>query len=174
MGEETTQPEGEAQMSGLEELAGKYLTFKVGEEEYGADILQVQEIIKVPEITKVPHAPQVVRGIINLRGKVIPVIDLRLKFGMQHDEISNYNRIIVVYVQLEGETTTLGMLVDEVSEVCDITAQQMEPLPAFDTQVQTEFIAAVAKLEDRVAILLDMDRLLTQDESAGVQQAASK
>ena len=122
--------------------AGKYLTFKLGAEEYGLEILKVQEIIKMMDITKVPRTPPFVRGVINLRGKVIPVVDLRLKFGMESRETTDKTCVIVVQVSLTGiagGSVTMGTIVDEVYEVLDINAEQIEPAPEFGTSVAVSY-----------------------------------
>jgi purine-binding chemotaxis protein CheW len=147
-------------------LAGKYMTFKLAEEEYGLEILKVREIIGLMEITRIPRTPDFVRGVINLRGRVIPVTDLRLKFDMEQGEATAQNVIIVVQYELRGETVTNGILVDEVVEVLDIAADRIEPPPTYDAaQVDTEFILGVGKGEKRVIFLLDIGRVLTGAES---------
>ncbi|MFW6114632.1 MAG: chemotaxis protein CheW [bacterium] len=132
MAEQTTVESSEDQ----QEKAGKYLTFVLAEEEYGLEILKVREIIGLMGITAVPRTPEHVKGVINLRGKVIPVIDLRLKFGMQEIEHTTETCIIVVSVN-ESE---IGVLVDRVSEVLDIEAGQIEEAPSFGSEVNTEFV----------------------------------
>ena len=131
--------------------AGKYLTFKLGAEEYGLEILKVQEIIKMMDITRVPRTPAFVRGVINLRGKVIPVVDLRLKFGMESRETTDKTCVIVVQVAQASAASgavTMGTIVDEVSEVLDISGGQIEPPPEFGTSVNTDFILAKDRSPD--------------------------
>ena len=157
---------------GMEELAGKYLTFELGDESYGLQILKVQEIIKMQEITKVPRTPDYVKGVINLRGKVMPVIDLRTTFGMEEVEASRDTCIIVVQVQ-RGETSViLGVIVDKVSEVLEIGAEEIEPAPSFGTQVETHFILGMAKTKDSVKILLDIDKVVSEGEMEALAQTA--
>ena len=160
----------ETSRESLEGLAGKYLTFRLGEEDYGLEILKVQEIIGMQEITGIPRTPDFVKGVINLRGKVIPVVDLRLKFGMAEAAVSRKTCIIVVQVRQEGDRVIMGIVVDEVSEVMEIGGQAIEPAPAFGTQLDTHFILGMAKTENAVKILLDLDRVLTRQELEAIQQ----
>ena len=152
----------------LTALAGKYLTFKLDVEEFGLEILKVQEIIKMMDITRVPRTPEFVRGVINLRGKVIPVIDLRLKFGMESLANTDKTCIIVVQVARRESTLTMGIIVDEVSEVLDITNEEIEPAPSFGTSLDTQFILGMAKTKGSVKILLDINKVLASDEIASL------
>lgn len=153
-----------------ESMAGKYLTFDLGEEVYGIGILKVQEIIGLMNVTKVPRTPECVRGVINLRGKVIPVMDLRLKFGMESKEDTERTCIIVVQVTWERSEITMGILVDEVSEVVDIASAQIEDTPSFGVTVDTDFILGMGKVNDRVIMLLDSDKVLSGAEIEAVDQ----
>ncbi len=152
----------------MSSLSGKYLTFKLGNETYGIQILKVQEIIGLMNITTVPRTPDFVRGVINLRGKVIPVIELRKKFNMESTEDTDHTCIIVVQVTGQNGLITMGVLVDEVSEVVDITGDQLEPAPSFGTNIDTAFILAMGKLGDSVVILLDIDKVLTAGELSSI------
>lgn len=146
--------------SGLEGLAGGYLTFSLGAEVFGIEILKVQEIIGIMAITMVPNTPEHVRGVINLRGKVIPVIELRLKFGMKPVPDTDRTCIIVVQVRgLEGPIT-IGVLVDRVSDVVHILGGQIETPPAFGMSVNAGAILGLGKLNERIVILLDVDKAL--------------
>ena len=145
----------------------KYLTFTLGEEEYGLEILKVREIIGLMEITRVPRMPDFVRGVINLRGKIIPVIDLRRKFGMQTTGDTRETCIIVV--DLEG--TNMGVVVDRVSEVLDISPAEVEETPEFGTAVDTAFIMGMGKAGDRVVMLLDIGKVLTGEEMRAIARA---
>lgn len=136
------------------------VTFSIGEEEFGVDILKVQEIIRTMEITKVPRAPAFVEGVINLRGKVIPIIDLRKRFGLESREHDKHTRIIVI----EINNMIVGFVVDSVSEVLRIPSNTVEPPPPVVAGLESEYISGVGKLEDRLLILLDLDRLLSGDE----------
>lgn len=142
------------------------VTFSIGEEEFGVDILKVQEIIRTMEITKVPKAPDFVEGVINLRGNVIPIIDLRKRFGLATREHDKHTRIIVI----EISNMIVGFVVDSVSEVLRIPANTVEPPPPVVSGLESEYISGVGKLEDRLLILLDLDRLLSGDEKKVLQQ----
>lgn len=149
---------------GLQELEGKYLTFALGKEEYGIGILKVREIIGLMEITAVPHTPAYIKGVINLRGRVIPVLDLRLKFDMAPEEYTERTCIIVVEVQGESTAIQVGMLVDSVSEVLNVAGQEIEPPPVFGGSTETAFILGMAKVKKEVKILLDADRIIGTGE----------
>ncbi|MBU0909949.1 MAG: chemotaxis protein CheW [Proteobacteria bacterium] len=142
-------------------LAGKYLTFDLGKEEYCIGILKVREIIGLMEITAVPHTPRYIKGVINLRGSVIPVLDLRSKFDMEAKEYTERTCIIVVEVQGETETVLVGMIVDSVSEVLNIVEAEIEPPPTFGGDaVETDNFLGMAKIKGRVKILLDTDKVI--------------
>ena len=140
--------------------AGKYLTFELANEAYGIEILKVREIIGIMDITKVPRMPHHVRGVINLRGKVIPVIDLRLKFDMSETEQTSETCIIVVDVR----GNQMGLQVDKVSEVLDINSSEIEDAPEVGSSVDNSFILGMGKAKGRVNILLNIDRVLTQSD----------
>lgn len=148
------------------ELAGKYLTFKLAREEYGIGILKIREIIGMMSITGIPQAPPFIKGVINLRGKVIPVTDLRIKFGLESQEQTDRTCIIVVEVSQDGRPITMGLLVDTVSEVANIKGDAIEPPPAFGTRLDTAFIQGMAKIDGGVKILLDIDQVLTVADPA--------
>ena len=139
---------------------GKFLTFLLHEEEYGLEILKVREIIGLMDITAVPQTPDYVRGVINLRGQVIPVIDLRLKFGLTEGEYGRRTCIIVVDVN----GVLMGIVVDTVSEVMDIASADIEETPSFGTKLNTDYILGMGKVKGRVKILLDIARVLTSEE----------
>jgi purine-binding chemotaxis protein CheW len=141
-------------------LAGKYLTFALASEEYGLPVLRVREIIKMMDITAVPQVPHYVRGVINLRGKVIAVVDLRRKFSLDVIPDGDRTAIIVVELDLPAGRTLVGVLVDAVSEVLNIVPNEIEPTPTFGDQVDTTFMLGVAKVKGTVKILLDLNRLL--------------
>lgn len=151
----------------IHELGGKYLTFRLDNEEYGVEILKVREIIGLMDITKVPQTPDFVEGVINLRGKVIPVIDLRSKFGLDRTEYNEQTCIIVVDVGL-----MMGIIVDTVSEVNDIPSASIEPAPQLGSMVDTSFILGMGKVKDEVKILLDIDKVLTTEELVNIQEMA--
>lgn len=155
-------------------LAGKYMTFQLAREEYGLEILKVREIIGLMEITRVPRTREFVRGVINLRGKVIPVVDLRLKFGMEKTEATDQTVIIVVQCAVDGRPLTMGLLVDQVLEVLSIDAAQIEPAPSLaHAQLDEEFILGVGKHEKRIVFLLDIARILSSDEAKELSRAAN-
>ena len=147
-----------------EALEGKYLTFFLAGEEYGIGILKIREIIGMMPITPVPKTPDFVRGVINLRGKVIPVVDLRNKFAMPAKETTDRTCIVVVEISASSGALQIGCLVDTVSEVLNIRRADIEATPSFGTELDTRYILGMAKLEGGVKILLDIDRVLsTQD-----------
>lgn len=151
---------------------GKYLTFVLNEEEYGIGILKIKEIIGMMPITTVPQTPDFVKGVINLRGKVIPIVDLRARFGM--DTIDYTERTCIIVVEIEGPAGMLmiGIVVDAVSEVLNIKGEDIEDTPTFGTKLNTDYILGMAKMEGGVKILLDIDRVLTGDEIAVIEKAA--
>jgi len=149
------------------ESLSKYLTFGLGDEEYGLEILKVREIIGLMQITGVPRTPDFVRGVINLRGKVIPVIDLRLKFNM--DEIGDTVQTCIIVVVI-GDML-MGVLVDQVSEVLDIQGKDIEEAPQFGVNIDTEFILGIGKAKGKVIILLDIQKVLTDSEILKMQSS---
>jgi purine-binding chemotaxis protein CheW len=144
--------------------AGKYLTFQLGREVYGIGILKVQEIIGMMPMTRVPKTPEFVRGVINLRGKVIPVIELRRKFALEIREDTECTCIVVVQVAGSAGMVTMGLLVDEVSEVMNVAQEQIEAPPSFGVGVDTGFILGMGKFGQKVIMLLDADQVLSSDE----------
>ncbi|MFP4164070.1 MAG: chemotaxis protein CheW [Chitinispirillaceae bacterium] len=150
--------------SEMTDLEGKYLTFRLADEGYGLEILKVQEIIGMMSITRIPRTPEFIRGVINLRGKVIPVVDLRLKFGLDKKNDTQKTCIIVVQVTKDEQEVTMGIIVDEVSEVLDIEAKQIEPPPSFGATVDTDFILGMGKASQKVVMLLDVDKVLSKNE----------
>jgi purine-binding chemotaxis protein CheW len=142
---------------------GKYLTFSLAGEEYGVPVLKVREIIKMMDITVVPQVPAHVRGVINLRGKVITVIDLRLKFGFDAQEQTDETAIVVVEVRVDSGKVLMGIVVDSVSDVLNIQGDEIENTPAFGDRVETDYLSGMAKVKGRVKILLDLDRALGWD-----------
>jgi purine-binding chemotaxis protein CheW len=157
------------------DLSGKYMTFKLAEEVYGLEILKVREIIGMMDVTRVPRTSDFIRGVINLRGKVIPVMDLRLKFGMNKTEATDQTVIIVVQLTTKEEGDfTMGILVDEVLEVLFIKGDQIEPPPNFgNAAIDAEFILGVGKADKRVIFLLDIGKVLTSSELAQLKKNAT-
>jgi len=156
----------------MAEKEGKYLTFTMANEEYGIGILKVKEIIGMMPITTVPQTPEFVKGVINLRGKVIPVVDLRLMFGMVSIDYTERTCIIVVEIEEQSGTVMIGIVVDAVSEVLNIKAEEIEDTPTFGTKLNTDYILGMAKMEGSVKILLDIDRVLSAEEVAVLEKAA--
>ncbi len=151
---------------------GKYLTFSLGNEEYGIGILKIREIIGMLPITAVPETPHYVKGVINLRGKVIPVVNLRLRFGMPEIEIGDRTCIIVVETAGAGGLMPVGIVVDAVSEVLNIRAEEIEDPPSFGVRLNTDYILGMAKRDKGVKILLDIDRVLGAEDLEAMRQAA--
>jgi len=151
---------------------GKYLTFSLAEEEYGIGILKIKEIIGMLPVTSVPQTPEYVKGVVNLRGKVIPVIDLRLRFEMEPIDYTERTCIIVVEIAGQAGTVLIGIVVDSVSEVLNIKVEDIEETPAFGSQVNTEYILGMAKMEGGVKILLDIDKVLGAEEINVLENAA--
>ncbi|NLH41228.1 MAG: purine-binding chemotaxis protein CheW [Planctomycetes bacterium] len=152
---------------------GKYLTFALAQEEYGLEILKVREIIGYMDVTAVPQTPHYVRGVINLRGQVIPVVDLRAKFGMESVDITDQTCIIVVEISDGQRKSSTGIIVDRVQEVLDIAGGEIEDAPHFDATVNTDFILGMGKVGQSVKILLDIDRVLGGSDLAGIRTRIS-
>jgi purine-binding chemotaxis protein CheW len=151
--------------------AGKYLTFQLANEEFGIRVLKVREIMGLQEITAVPQTPPHIKGVINLRGKVVPVIDLRLKFGLPAAEYTPRTCIIVTQVQGESATVLMGIVVDGVSDVLSLTAPEIEDTPDFGGEVAGQYLLGMAKVKGKVKILLDIDRVLSAQELHGLHAA---
>lgn len=151
----------------MEGTQPKYLTFALGDEEYGLPVLKVREIIKVMDITRVPQVPEHVRGVINLRGKVIPVIDLRRKFGFPSREYTERTCIVVVEIDLASVKVMMGVIVDSVSDVLNIAGSEIDDTPEFGGQITTDYLLGLAKVKGKVKILLDLDRVLGSDGQLG-------
>lgn len=142
----------------------QYLTFKLGEEVFALDVSQVREILDFIKITKVPQTPEYMCGVINLRGSVVPVIDMRLKFGLAQIEATVNTCIVVVEVNIEQEKTVLGVLVDSVQEVFELEPGEIEAPPKIGTHLKTEFIKGMGKREDKFIIILDIDKIFSVSE----------
>lgn len=150
----------------------QYLTFRLNEEIFGVDVVQVREILDYIRITKVPQTPDFMCGVINLRGSVVPVIDMRMKFGMEKTEITVNTCIVVMEVNLEGETTIIGALVDSVQEVFELESRDIEPAPKIGTKLNIEFIKGMGKRDDKFLILLNIDKVFSSDELEMVKDTA--
>ncbi|HYM26008.1 MAG TPA: chemotaxis protein CheW [Vicinamibacterales bacterium] len=149
---------------------GKYLTFALAGEEYGVPVLKVREIITIMDITAVPQMPEHVKGVINLRGKVIPIIDLRLKFGLPVSADTDRTCIVVVEVDVDAGRIMLGVIVDSVSDVLHISTEDVEATPEFGVKLDTTYIRGIAKIKGAVKLLLDLDRMLAAQ--VGLTRAA--
>ena len=159
----TVKPADPPTGAGLREprmLGGKFLTFYLSGEEYGIEILKVHEIIGMMSVTAIPRTPEFIRGVINLRGKIIPIVDFRLKFGMESKYQTDKTCIIVVHVL----GIEMGIIVDRVSEVLNIAAAEVEKAPSFGADVNTDYILGIGKSQGKVRILLDIDRVLSNSE----------
>lgn len=154
------------------DLNGKYLTFRLAEEDYGIPLRQVKEIIGMMPVTAVPQTPAHVKGVINLRGQVIPVSDLRLRFGM--DAIAYNDRTCIIVVDIRGadSTTRMGVIVDAVSEVLNVRKEEIEAAPSFGGLARTEYILGMANMDESVKILLDIDRVFDPEDIAVLEKAA--
>jgi len=161
----------ESMKAASESREGKYLTFELGGEAYGLEILKVKEIIGIMNITSVPRMPEYVKGVINLRGKVIPVVDLRLKFGMEALEYNERTCIIVVDITgRSANSVMVGIVVDSVSDVMNIGDDEIEDTPTFGVKLDTEYILGMAKSKGGVKILLDIDRVLSNGEIVSLEK----
>ncbi len=152
-------------------VAGQYLTFKLQEEVFAVDISQVREVLELDKVTKVPQTPEMMRGVINLRGAVVPVIDMRLKFGMGETEKTVDTCIIIVEISLDEETTLIGALADSVQEVMDLAEDQIEPPPKIGTRLNTDLIKGMGKRDGEFIIILDIEKIFTLEELDMVLQA---
>jgi purine-binding chemotaxis protein CheW len=159
----------EAVATKTDERAGKYLAFLLGREEFAIQVLKVREIMGIQDITAVPQTPAYVKGVINLRGKVVPVVDLRLKFGLPEIEYTQRTCIIVVQVRLDSVQLLMGIVVDGVSEVLNLAAGDIENTPDFGGGVVTPYLLGMAKSKGKVKILLDIDQVLSSQELAGLE-----
>ncbi len=153
--------------------AGQYLTFMLGGETYAIGILAIKEIIEQEQMTRVPMMPEFIRGVINVRGAVVPVIDLGVRFGTGSTAMSRRTCTVILEVENEGEVRDVGILVDAVNEVTDIAAADVEPAPALGTHLRTDFIAGMGKLDEKFVVILDPARVLSVDEMAVLARTAA-
>ncbi len=144
----------------------QYLTFKLGNEVFATDVAKVREVLDLTAITAIPRTPEFMAGVINLRGSVVPVVDLRLCFEMSKTESTRNTCIVVVEVVLDGETTVIGALADSVEEVIDLEPDQIQPAPRIGTQIQTEFIKGMGKRDTQFIMILDIDRVFSVEDLA--------
>lgn len=146
----------------------QYLTFKLDQEIFALEITKVREVLDFTTVTRVPRTPEFMRGVINLRGSVVPVVDLRLKFGMTRTETTLSTCVIITEITVDGETTVIGVLTDSVQEVIDLDPDHVAPTPKIGTKLRTEFITGMGKQGDRFIILLDIDKVFSADEIAQI------
>lgn len=148
----------------------QYLTFQLNDETFAIDVVQVREILEFSTVTKVPQTPDYMRGVINLRGSVVPVLDMRLKFGMSLTEKTINTCIVVVEVSFDNEDVIIGALVDSVQEVFELESEYIEPAPRIGTHLRTEFIKGMGKKDDRFIIILDIDKVFSSEDLTSIQQ----
>jgi purine-binding chemotaxis protein CheW len=147
----------------------QYLTFKLGNEVFATDVAKVREVLDLTTITEIPRTPDFMAGVINLRGSVVPVVDLRLRFGMPKTESTRNTCIVVVEVLLDGESIVIGALADSVEEVIDLEPEQIQPAPRIGTQIRTDFIKGMGKRDTGFIMILDIDRVFSVEDLAGVR-----
>jgi purine-binding chemotaxis protein CheW len=147
----------------------QYLTFRLGDEIFGTDVAKVREVLDFTEITKIPRTPDFMSGVINLRGSVVPVVDLRLCFHMSRTERTKNTCIVVVEVMLQGESTVIGALTDSVVEVINMEPDQIQPAPRIGTQIKSEFIKGMGRVESKFVMILDIDRVFSDDQLSVVR-----
>jgi purine-binding chemotaxis protein CheW len=150
------------------------LTFLIGEEEYAVGIHRAREIIEYPPITQVPGTPGYIRGVLNLRGRVVPVVDLGRKFGLPSSPVTNRSCVVIVEVDLGGESAVMGVVADAVSQVIDLSREEIEEPPSFGTQVRVDYLLGMGRSGQRFVLLLDIDRILSEGELLAAAQAAEE
>jgi purine-binding chemotaxis protein CheW len=155
----------------LPRSAVQYLTFITAGEEYAISIVKVTEIVEYESVTTVPNTPMWIRGVTNLRGRVVPVVDLAVKFGLPASGISKFSCIIITEVMFEGENLTMGVLADSVSQVIELSADEIEQTPPFGTRVKTEFLLGMGTLGKKFCLILDIDKVLSADEILAVTES---
>ena len=150
-------------MSDSKSATEQFLTFRLNPEQYGINVLQVREVLEVPQITRIPRMPEHMRGVINIRGLVIPVIDLRLKLGLPEEARTIHSRVIIIDIIQDEKSLILGILVDAVHEVIDIAGDQVAPAPSFGSQVDTRFMTGIARTGESFVVLLDLSSIFSLD-----------
>ncbi|HEX5751313.1 MAG TPA: chemotaxis protein CheW [Archangium sp.] len=161
--------------TGTEDVfTSQYMGFRLGDEDYAVHILRVKEIIAYSPVTPVPGLPPVVLGVINLRGKVVPVVDLAMKFGLPARRVTKWSCIVIVESELEGQRTEVGILTDAVSQVLDLAPRDIEPPPAFGTRVRVDYLEGLGRREGGFVLLLNLDRLLSTSELLAVSRATEE
>ena len=152
----------------------QYLTFHLGTEEYAVPLLRVREIIPYGDVTRVPKTPKSIRGVINLRGSVVPVVDLAVRFALPAAEVTRFTCIVIVETEIDERTAVLGLLVDSVREVVDLAASDIEPAPSFGTRVRLDDLVGMGRLGDRFALVLELDHVLSVELESAEQAAAAE
>ncbi len=152
----------------------QYLAFKLEDEVFAFDISRVREVLEFDAVTKVPQTPDMMKGVINLRGSVVPVVDLRIKFGMGEIEKTVNTVIIIIEIDLDGDSTMIGVLVDSVKEVMDLDSEHIEPPPSIGSRLNTEFIDGMGKQENQFIIILNIEKIFSSDELNLVQSASQQ
>lgn len=158
--------------SGSDEMASQYLSFSLANEEYGVDILRVQEIKGWTPVTQIPNAPPFLKGVLNLRGTIVPIVDLRMRFNLEAVEYTPTTVVIVLSLVTDGRERTFGVVVDAVSDVLNISPADIRPKPDFGTVVDADFISGLATVDEHMVMLLDIDRLLRVDEITAIADMA--
>jgi purine-binding chemotaxis protein CheW len=151
----------------------QYLTFLLAGEEYAISILKVKEIIEYDTITVVPKTPKWIRGVINLRGSVVPVVDLAVKFGLQERPVTRTSCVVIIEGQLDNQNTTMGIVADSVNQVIDLATQDIREVPEFGTRVQVNYLLGMAQLGKKFALLLDVDKVLSTDELLNLNEVSA-
>lgn len=145
-------------------LSRQYLTFHLSEEQYGLNVLQVREVLEIPRITRVPRTPPFMKGVINIRGSVVPVVDLRMKLGLEETERTVHSRVVIIEVKSGSDTIHLGILVDSVQEVIEIMDKDIAPAPQLGTRIDSSYIQGIAKIDQDFVILIDINRIFEAEE----------
>lgn len=161
-------PPAEIRGANSEDAGDQFLTFSLGDEDYGVDILRVQEIKGWTPVTRIPNTPEYLRGVLNLRGLIVPIVDLRMRFKLSNAEYTATTVVIVLCVRADDRERILGIVVDGVSDVLNVAKKEIRPAPDFGAAVNTEFINGIATVEDTMIMLLDIDRLLRLDELSAI------
>lgn len=156
----------------IQDLTRQYLTFQLSDEQYGLNVLQVREVLEIPRITRVPRMPAYMKGVINIRGSVIPVINLRLKLGLEELENSVNSRVVIIEIETSQEKIALGILVDSVQEVVDIGQSEISPPPRIGTKIESAFINGIARLGQGFVIILNIDQVFDNQEMASLTGAS--
>ena len=156
----------------IQDLTRQYLTFRLAEEQYGLNVLQVREVLEIPRITRVPRMPIYMKGVINIRGSVVPVIDLRLKLGLDELENSVNSRVVIIEIETSQEKIALGILVDSVQEVVDIGQSEISPPPRIGTKIESSFINGIARLGQGFVIIININQVFDNQEMASLSGAS--